>query len=200
MTREFRWKTPDGRRPSIYFMLTAYWRDGPVWVPFLFAIFFGLMLWKSPILAQTFGPDPDYTKNVFADGHFGERHTEKSLYKFTEIDGRIVYLSCWPRMRVNSCIDDMTSPSGVVRVEYAPMPPSFFPSESGVLIGLWRGRLTILDPIATRQHLTRHIDRFTPLNIFLIVLGGIPSIILGILFVSIICGMIEGVKRIFHAV
>lgn len=198
MGGRIQWKTPDGSRPSIYYMLAVYWRDGPAWMPFLFAAFFGFLLWTS-LLPQAFGPEPNYTKPVFVNGRFSERRTEKSLYALTETDGNTVYLSCWPRMRVNSCIDGMTSPGALLRVEFAPMKPSIFRSESGVVLGLWRGGIEILNPKARTQHLTRPINIFDPLRIFLLLLEAFPVVILGIVFLSIICGMIEGLKRILHA-
>lgn len=196
---KIKWKTVDGRRPSIYFMLTAHWRDGPAWVPFFFAAFFGFTLWVSPVLPQNFGPDPDYSRPVVADGHFGSRRSVKSFYKFTEKNGRIIYLSCWPRMLVNSCMDGVISPGEALRVEYAPMEPSVFRSESGVVLGLWRGSAEILNPAITKQHLTRHLNRFAPTSILLYILRAVPALILSVLFLSIICGMIEGTKRMIHA-
>lgn len=198
MAGRIQWKTPDGSRPSIYYMLAAYWRDGPVWMPFLFAGFFGFLLWTS-LLPQAFGPEPNYSKPIFANGRFSERRTEKSLYAFAETDGHTVYLSCWPRMRVNSCIDGMTSPGTLLRVEFAPMKPSIFRSESGVVLGLWRDGVELLNPEARTQHLTRHINRFDPLDIFLFLLGAFPVMILSIVFLSIFCGMIEGMKRMIRA-
>jgi hypothetical protein len=179
-------------------MLAVYWRDGPVWMPFLFAAFFGFLLWTS-LLPQAFGPEPNYSKPIFANGRFGERRTEKSLYAFAETDGHTVYLSCWPRMRVNSCIDDMTSPGALLRVEFAPMKPSIFRSESGVVLGLWRDGVELLNPETRTQHLTRHINRFNPLGIFLFLLGAFPVFILSVVFLSIVCGMIEGMKRMIRA-
>lgn len=199
MPGRIQWKTPDGSRPSIYYMLTVYWRDGPVWIPFLFAAFFGFVLWTS-VLPQTFGPNPDYSRPLFADGHFGKRVSEKSLYAFTETGGQTIHLSCWPRMRVNSCIDGLTSPGELLRVEFAPMKPSIFRSETGVVLGLWRNGVEILNPGARTQHLTRHINRFDAIDIFLYILGAFPVIILTVLFLSIICGMIEGVRRTIRAV
>lgn len=198
MPGRIQWKTPDGSRPSIYYMLTVYWRDGPVWIPFLFAAFFGFVLWTS-VLPQAFGPDPDYNRPLLVDGHFRTRVTEKSLYAFTETGGQTIHLSCWPRMRVNSCIDGLTSPGELLRVEFAPMKPSIFRSETGVVLGLWRNGVEILSPGARTQHLTRHINRFDAINIFLYILGAFPVIILSILFLSISCGMIEGVRRMIRA-
>ncbi|WP_140851271.1 hypothetical protein [Sphingomonas glacialis] len=199
MPGQIKWKTPDGRRPSVYFLLTVKWRDGPVWMPFLFAAFFVFTLWSSPLLPQIFGPNPDYSKVTFADGHFGKRYSNKSFYQFMDISGRIVYLSCWPRMRINSCINGMFGPQEAVRIAYAPMPRSIFRSESGVILGLWRNGYKLLDPAATEKHLTRHIDRFSPLLILFDILEGFAILILVILFMSIICGMVEGIKRMAHS-
>lgn len=200
MPWRIQWKTPDGLRPSIYYMLSVYWRDGPVWMPFLFAAFFGFGLWASPILPQTFGPDPNYSKPIFASGRFSERMTEKSFYTFVETGGQTIHLSCWPRMRVNSCIDGMTSAGALLRVEFAPMKPSILRSESGVVLGLWRDGVELLSPKKRMQHLTRHINRFNPIDILLYLLGAFPLIILSVIFLSIACGMIEGMKRMIRTV
>ncbi len=198
MPGHVQWKTPDGSRPSIYYMLSVYWRDGPVWLPFLFAALFGFVLWTS-VLPQSLGLTL-IIAGAFCRWAFWKKSIREKplrIYRDREANhpsfvlakdaGQLVYR--WPDLSRRA------SESGVRTYE-----AKHIPSETGVVLGLWRNGVEILSPAQERRHLTRHINRFDAIDIFLYVLGAFPVIILSVLFLLIVCGMIDGVRRMIHAV